>query len=420
MYLIRDLINLCHLISFGKAHIASELFKELKGMRDVELIHIKSLISEAQEFKAVDILLELLLFCTGEDKLNLREDPGFLTVIRCTIRLLRAKMTSAHHWSRNEVSLICSIYEKALLNVTRLKSAKVKQSEEYAWLFTMSWNLAIEACQSQQFAFAVQFLSLADQLINQCHGESADNSKKRRSDILFLMTMDYIELARAETSQAVRNENWISANTALERWSQLQGVDKNNALIYQLEFEIAIELKQWHRAEVVLENLLQEKQKDSITLERMASICLRCMDCPAALVCTILQNTLDLLLAEWQSGSGKLAKTDEGCVSMDLDKFSVWFRSLVTVANRIPTKAFEYFCQFAEMVAGVKDAYPENELIWLINSCWNKGVDFFNSSNIPECQKWCSKSLEISSQINDQSINRHLTALFSNMMHESI
>ncbi|KAL7746818.1 Pre-mRNA-splicing factor slt11 [Sorochytrium milnesiophthora] len=141
------------------------------------------------------------------------------------------------------------------------------------------------------------------------------------------------------------------------------------------KFEASLAAGQTEELASMVEVLDQCEGVPVEAFERMADLTIRDQRCSSSIVLLVLQSVLDALL-----------RRD----ALDYDKFSLWFRMLITtslVQNK--SVAMQYFAQVLEVVkTSHMDGYPAEEVAWLAVTAWNTSVDYYSARVLDEAKRW--------------------------------
>ncbi|KAJ3054021.1 hypothetical protein HK097_002850 [Rhizophlyctis rosea] len=283
-----------------------------------------------------------------------------LVLLRCLIRMTNATSNdSSDRFNENALYI-----EKAHKILSLCNAQESLYEAELDWLFRTSWNLAIQAATTAGTEEACILYNLTAKLLLLFPVKSVHCLQSLKI-CAFAILVGKVNLSRQDETEGSPHLDDALAALELLRGTleELRKIDpegvKEDPVVGQsvyLEFEVRVKRKEWEGLKGIVE--YAECVDASVQIfERMA---VTRHNCPSGVVFVTVQATLDAIL-----------KRDP---EFDLTKFSQWFRVLVRtalVSNR--DAAFGLFEQVKAIVkssASQGNAYPEEEINWLMITAW--------------------------------------------------
>ncbi|WRT70387.1 uncharacterized protein IL334_007385 [Kwoniella shivajii] len=173
-----------------------------------------------------------------------------------------------------------------------------------------------------------------------------------------------------------------------------ESITKMDDLLEFYRVELLCDAKDWENIKEIIHRQTDrhdeaENDESFKVLEMMAKVLYEQEDCPPGLTDEILQTVL---------------MTATLSTSADIIRFSRWVRGIfLAVLQQNRPISHENIKLYIDRVIAVlrsplgRQAYPDDEMQWLLSSLWNKGLDEYHSYRAEEAKMWFDMSMKLGS-----------------------
>ncbi|GAA5906922.1 uncharacterized protein JCM6883_005732 [Sporobolomyces salmoneus] len=185
-----------------------------------------------------------------------------------------------------------------------------------------------------------------------------------------------------------------------------------------LQAECHVSLSHWPELLKLVEVIEKTGSSDEFSLMALRMICdsisQNALECPYEILRTIYRKTLTILYQNRVLNSQEMA---------------IWLRMMIQVLiEKESDEAFKYFENAKQLVVNQPDAYPKEEVSWLINIAWDQGIELYSTlahqpnqqESTDNPQKWFEMAIALAKVANDQLMAQQLEEWYTGLKARGI